>query len=130
MRNTISWDKSNLPGEPKHEGQRRTAWLQIPLRTWIAIRGLRGQFGHVASRALVHLLRVSRRSSDYVDAAENYRCESCEHRKPLAQTHKVALPNKFCFNHGNGIDCLEVRDNGGERYAFLNIVCQVQHISV
>eukprot|EP00959_Pyramimonas_sp_CCMP1952_P182295 3811754-Pyramimonas_sp.AAC.1 len=63
-------------------------------------------------------------SSDYIETAKNYRCELCEHHKPLAQTHKVALPKKFCFNHEIGIDCLEVKDNSGERYTFLNIVCQ------
>eukprot|EP00959_Pyramimonas_sp_CCMP1952_P384414 8056611-Pyramimonas_sp.AAC.1 len=71
-------------------------------------------------------------SSDYIEAAKNYRCESCEHHKPAAQTHKVAvaqthkvvLPQKLCFNHEVSIDCLEVKDNSGERYTFLKIVCQ------
>ena len=63
-------------------------------------------------------------SSDYIEAAKNYRCESCEHHKPLPQTHKVAMPKKFCFNYEIGIDCLEVKDNSGERYTFLNTVCQ------
>eukprot|EP00959_Pyramimonas_sp_CCMP1952_P426342 8929712-Pyramimonas_sp.AAC.1 len=63
-------------------------------------------------------------SSDYIEAAKNDRCESCEHHNPLAQTHNVALPKKFCFNHEICIDCLEVKGNSGEHYTFLNIVCQ------
>eukprot|EP00959_Pyramimonas_sp_CCMP1952_P307954 6445349-Pyramimonas_sp.AAC.1 len=90
-------EQINLPGEPKHEEQRRNAWLQIPLDTMIAIRRLQDSL----------LLRISRVSSDYIDAAENYRCESCEHHNALAQTHKVALHRKFCFNHEIGIGCLQ-----------------------
>eukprot|EP00959_Pyramimonas_sp_CCMP1952_P050680 1059064-Pyramimonas_sp.AAC.1 len=63
-------------------------------------------------------------SPDYIEVAKNYRCESCEHHKPLDQTHKVALPEKFSCNHEIGIDGLEVKDNNGERYTFLNRACQ------
>eukprot|EP00959_Pyramimonas_sp_CCMP1952_P348784 7307244-Pyramimonas_sp.AAC.1 len=49
---------------------------------------------------------------------------SSDYIEPLAQTHNVALPKKFCFNHEIGIDCLEVKDDSGERCTFLNIVCQ------
>eukprot|EP00959_Pyramimonas_sp_CCMP1952_P082695 1728072-Pyramimonas_sp.AAC.1 len=52
-------DQTKLPGEPKHEGKWRTAWLQIPLRTRVAIRRLHRQFGHVPNRFLVQLLRIS-----------------------------------------------------------------------
>eukprot|EP00959_Pyramimonas_sp_CCMP1952_P407877 8547914-Pyramimonas_sp.AAC.1 len=46
-------------------------------------------------------------SSNYIEAAEDYRCEPCEHRKPLARTRPAALPKKFRFNHEIGIGCLE-----------------------
>eukprot|EP00959_Pyramimonas_sp_CCMP1952_P351828 7371663-Pyramimonas_sp.AAC.1 len=85
---------------------------------------MRRQLGHVPSRVLVKRLRISWMSSDYIEAAESYCSESCEHHKPQAQAHKVALPKEFCFNHAIGVDCLEVKDNSGERCTFLNIVCQ------
>eukprot|EP00959_Pyramimonas_sp_CCMP1952_P225255 4710555-Pyramimonas_sp.AAC.1 len=46
-------------------------------------------------------------SPDYMEAAKNYRCEYCEHHKPLAQIQKVALPKKFCSSHEIGIDGLK-----------------------
>eukprot|EP00959_Pyramimonas_sp_CCMP1952_P434947 9107348-Pyramimonas_sp.AAC.1 len=63
-------------------------------------------------------------SSDCIEATKSYRCESCERHKPIAQTINVALPEKFCFNHEIGIDCVEVKDYSGERCTFLNIACQ------
>eukprot|EP00959_Pyramimonas_sp_CCMP1952_P078274 1636190-Pyramimonas_sp.AAC.1 len=65
-------EQINLPGEPEHERRGRTAWLQIPLRTRVAIKRLRRQFGHVPNRAFVQLLRISRMSSDYIEADKNY----------------------------------------------------------
>eukprot|EP00959_Pyramimonas_sp_CCMP1952_P097528 2038712-Pyramimonas_sp.AAC.1 len=123
MKNQLSWT-TNVPVEPKHEGKRRTTRLQVPLHTSVAIRRLHRQFGHVPNSALVQLLGISGTSSDYIEVVANYRCDSCERHKQLAQTHKVALPKKVCFNHEIGIDCVEVKDNSGERYTFLNIVCQ------
>eukprot|EP00959_Pyramimonas_sp_CCMP1952_P405703 8502993-Pyramimonas_sp.AAC.1 len=40
-------EQINPHGEPKHEGKRRKAWLQIPLRTRISARRLHRQFDHV-----------------------------------------------------------------------------------
>eukprot|EP00959_Pyramimonas_sp_CCMP1952_P113020 2362387-Pyramimonas_sp.AAC.1 len=67
-------EQFSLPGEPKQEGKRRKAWLQIPLSTRIAIRRLHRQFGNVPNRVLVQRLRISGVSSDYIEAAKNYRC--------------------------------------------------------
>eukprot|EP00959_Pyramimonas_sp_CCMP1952_P358119 7498502-Pyramimonas_sp.AAC.1 len=48
-------------------------------------------------------------SSYYIETAKSYQCESCERHKPVTQTHTVALPKKFGFNHEIGIVCLEVK---------------------
>eukprot|EP00959_Pyramimonas_sp_CCMP1952_P241789 5053481-Pyramimonas_sp.AAC.2 len=100
-----SWDEEqdvleqiNLAGEPMPEGS----------------KGIHGciSFSSPGSPSgdSQTLLRISRMPSGCIEAAKNYRCESCEILKSFDQTHKVALPKKFCFYHRIAIDCLEVKD--------------------
>ncbi len=81
-----------LPGMPEKEGERRKEWAKIPLRVRTAIRRLHRQYGHVGNKVLMHLMKLSRMAPEYIEVVKNFRCDACEHHKPLAQTHKVAVP--------------------------------------
>ena len=109
-------DQIPLPGMPEKEGERRKEWAKVPLRVRTAIRRLHRQYGHVPNKVLIQLMKLSRMAPEYIEAVKNFRCDACEHHKPLAQTHKVAMPKKFCFNHEVGVDCLEAKDNNGMRF--------------
>ena len=42
--------------------------------------------------------------------------------KPKEQTHKVAKPKPYTFNHEVGVDVFEVHDASGTTYAILSVV--------
>lgn len=66
-----------LPNLPKDKRERREQWLKLPRATRIAMRKLRGQFGHVPNRVLIQILRASHAKADFIQAARTLRCEGC-----------------------------------------------------
>ena len=116
-------DEMPLPGMPKDEKERRTAWLRLPIRARAAIRRLHRRFGHMPTNSLVQLLRHARAPNDYIEAARRYRCGPCVESAPKAQTEKVAKPKSYVFNYEIGVDALEVSDANDTKYTLLNVVC-------
>ena len=112
-----------LPGTPLFEKERRAQWLKLPRHARAAIRRMHAQFGHCPNGPLREVLKAARVPEQYLKAVEHFKCESCERNKKLPkQTHKVALPRPYIFNHSVGIDVDYVYDYDNVTIMLLNIV--------
>jgi hypothetical protein len=112
-----------LPGTPEHEKDRRRKWLALPRPARAAIRRMRTQFGHCPKAPLYEILKAAKCPREYFDSCKYFRRESCGRTQHLPkQTHKVALPKPYVFNHTAGIDINFVHDCDGETYMLMNIV--------
>ena len=107
---------------PATEQERREGWKQLPKRTRVALRRLHRQFGHCPQKVLTNFLRAARVDKSSVDGAKLLRCAECEETAPRRPAHKVAMPEKYSFNHSLGIDILEVLDAHGTKFQVLNMI--------
>ena len=78
---------------------------------------------HSPKEALIRLLFAARAPQDYINAAENFRCQGCDNTKQKPQTHEVSPPRLRVFNHEVGIDVFEGLDATGKQISILNAVC-------
>ena len=113
-----------LPNLPTNEQERREEWMKLPRSTRIAVRKMHRQFGHVAPRVLLEILRASGAKPEFLRAAKFLRCEGCDAHRPKAQTSKVTLPRTYEFNRTVGVDIFEVKDVDNTRYSILSMVDQ------
>ena len=113
-----------LPNLPTNEQERREEWMKLPRSTRIAVRKMHRQFGHVAPRVLLEILRASGAKPEFLRAAKFLRCEGCDAHRPKAQTSKVTLPRTYEFNRTVGVDIFEVKDADNTRYSILSMVDQ------
>ena len=113
-----------LPGNPKHERERKRLWLALPRRARIAIRRTHRNLRHLPKGALIDMLRAAKAPRDYIDAAKSFRCESCELVKAPPLSHKSGRPKPYVFNNEVGVDVLDLHDADGNSHLFLNIVDQ------
>ena len=102
-------EKIPLPGYPKNERERREAWLKLPRNARIAIRRMHRNLRHLPKNALIQMLRAARAPNEYIEAAKNFRCETCDVNKSPPQTHKAGRPKPYSFNHEVGADVYEVK---------------------
>ncbi len=119
-------EQEELPSPPHSVGievERKRKWLMVPKTVRIALRRLHNMTGHSPTSAMVQLLRTSGASSQVVEAARHFACETCRKRQPPQRPNVVKPPSKMEFNHEIAIDCLEVRDSYGNRHTILSVVC-------
>ena len=58
-----------LPNMPMGEAERRAEWTRLPRTTRAAIRKMHSQFGHCPKQVLIQILKQSKASDEFVDAA-------------------------------------------------------------
>ena len=78
--------------------------------------------GHKPKEVLIQVLKGSRASQDYIEAARHFRCDACAQTARAKHTHPVAAPSSYEFNYELQIDILTIHDINGLRYQFLSIV--------
>merc|ERR1711911_37472 len=116
-------DELPLDGFPQDEQERRREWLKIPRVARAGIRRLHKMLGHKPRSVVLQILRGAKAPEQYIQAAKLYKCDTCQETAPPKQTHPVAAPKPYVFNHEVVVDALEVKDASGKRYSFLNLVC-------
>ena len=119
----LELDEAEVHNLPASEQERREGRKQLPQRIRGALRRLHRQFGHCPHKVLINLLRAAKVDKAYVDDAKLLRCAECEEAAPRRPAHKVAMPEKYTFNHSLGIDILEVLDASGTKFQELNMIC-------
>ena len=112
-------DGVDIPNLPIKEAERRAGSRKLPQKARMAIRRLQRQFGHVPHKVLLNLLRLTRVSKEYLDAAKYFRCIECEETAPRRTGHKTSMPNRSEFS----IDVLEILDADGAKYQVLGVIC-------
>ena len=75
------------------------------------------QFGHCPRQVLIQILKQSKATDDFVEAAKKFRCESCALNTVAPQTSKVSKPKEYGFNNDVGPDVFELHDHAGGRYS-------------
>ena len=115
-------DEMPLPGMPQDEAERRRLWAGIPRRARAAIRRMHRMIGHKPKAVLLQILKGSRASEEYINAAKSYRCDDCAETESKVRTHPVKPPSLYAFNYELQIDVLETYDDEGTRYSWLSIV--------
>jgi hypothetical protein len=112
-----------LPGNPKTAQERRAKWLKISRRARIVIHRLHRNLRHLPKQALIDMLKATKSQKWFIDAAKNFRCESCTVSKPIATRHKVAPPSAYTMNLELGVDVIDIKDANDTHYNLLNVTC-------
>ena len=75
--------------------------------------------------AMKEILRLAKAPKEYIAAAQNFRCKSCDVTADRKQTSKVSVPKvlNYAFNIAVGVDVFDLHDITGQAWLFLNIVC-------
>lgn len=115
-----------LPSPPttvQIEVERKRKWLRAPRPVRVALRRLHNMTGHSPNSAMVQLLRTAGSSSQVIEAARHFACETCRKLQPTQRPNIVKAPSRLEFNHEIAIDCFEIKDSYGNRHTVLSVVC-------
>ena len=113
-----------LPGTSLSEGERKKRWLKLPRNARIAIRRMHNEWGHRPKSVLKEILKAGKAPKEYIDAADDLRCDACEVTAHNPPTAKSAPPKPYLFNYEVGVDVLDLHDYEGKSHLMLNIVDQ------
>ena len=116
-------DGLKLDGFPQNEQERRELWMKLPRETRAAIRRLHHMIGHKPNSVLLHIMKGARLDKSLIGAVRFFKCDDCNEISKPQKESPVAEPKAYTFNHENILDVLENKDNAGERYSWLNILC-------
>ena len=105
------------------EVTRKNKWLRADRETRIAIRRLHHMIGHGSSSAMIQLLRNAGASTQAIEAARHFACETCRKREPVKRAPVVKEPSRMIFNYEIAGDCFEIHDAAGNRHTILSVVC-------
>ena len=108
--------------EMSREHDRRIKWLKVPRSTRLALRRLHNMTGHSPVSGMLQLLRTACASPGVIEACKHFACESCRKTAKVDRPNTTKLPTKPVFNNEVSIDCLKLRDSGGNRRTILSAV--------
>ena len=115
------------------EKARKSQWLKISREKRIAIRRLHQMMGHCSNQALVRMLRSSLCEKDVIEAAQHFRCQSCDEIKSDERPRTVR-PSNPChqvkFNDELAANVFEITDAKGARHSILSMVDMATHYHV
>ena len=115
------------------EKLRKEKWLKISRDERIAIRRLHQMMGHCSNQALVRMLRMSLAKKEIIDAAQHFRCQSCDEMKSDERPRTVRPINpchQIKFNDELAADVFEVVDCKGARHSILSLLDMSTHYHV
>ena len=112
---------------------RKQKWLKISREQRIAVRRLRQMMGHCSNQALVRMLRLSMCEKEVIEAAQHFRCQSCDEMKSDERPRSVRPVNpchQIKFNDELAADVFEIVDVKGARHSILSLVDMATHYHV
>ena len=115
------------------ERERKEKWLKIPREQRVAIRRLHQMMGHCSVQSLVRMLKSSMAEKSVIDAAQHFRCQSCEEMKSDERPRTVRPTNpvhQIKFNDEMAANVFEVVDVKGDRHGILSMVDMATHYHV
>ena len=115
------------------EKLRKEKWLKISREERIAVRRLHQMMGHCSNQALVRMLRMSLAKKEVIDAAQHFRCQSCDEMKSDERPRTVRPINpchQIKFNDELAADVFEVVDCKGARRSILSLLDMSTHYHV
>ena len=77
--------------------------------------------GHKPKTVLMHIMCGARCDKQLLDALKFFKCDECP--KEVQLPKPVKMPSFYAFNYEVIIDVFESKDDNGERYSWLSIVC-------
>ena len=115
------------------ERERKEKWLKISREERIAIRRLHQMMGHCSTQALVRMLKSSLAKKEVIDAAQHFRCQSCDEVKSDERprtTRPMNPAHQIRFNDELAVDVFEIVDVKGSRHSILSMVDMATHYHV
>lgn len=111
------------PDTVEKEVQRKQKWMRASRPIRLALRRLHNMTGHSSVSAMQQMLKTAGASSQVLEAARHFSCETCLKRRSVERPNVVKPPNKLEFNHEISVDCFELRDSAGNRHTIFSVIC-------
>ena len=112
------------------EAERKRKWDSLPRELKMAIRRIHQNLGHCSPAQMMKALRISRASETALKACRLFRCEDCPRLSEPKAPRPSKLPLVDEFNVQIGMDVIEEADSNGQKWTWLNILCQATSFQV
>ena len=106
------------------ETERQRKWDALPRELKMAVRRIQVNLGHCPTAQMMKALRISRASETALKACKLFRCPDCPRLKEPKAPRPSKLPIVDEFNVAIGMDVFEESDASGQKWSWLNILCQ------
>ena len=106
------------------EQERDRKWVALPRELKLAIKRVHVNLGHADTVANLKALRPSKASVTALKACRLFRCPDCPRMKEPHLPRPSKLPIAEEFNVHIGVDILEEADSTGQKWSWLNVLCQ------
>ena len=112
------------------EAERKRKWDSLPRELKMAILRIHQNLGHCSPAQMMKALRISRASETALKACRLFRCEDCPRLSEPKAPRPSKLPLVDEFNVQIGMDVIEEADSNGQKWTWLNILCQATSFQV